>query len=89
MNALGTRAKRFLQSTPVYPLIVPPRCLTCLPQYFPFPCGMYHIMLLLLLTDAFQRAKQRMIAARENLATDFVKTLGAFAVDDGDEETDA
>jgi hypothetical protein len=27
-----------------------------------------------------------MIAARENLKTDYIKTLGAFAVDDGDEE---
>jgi len=37
------------------------------------------------LTDAFQKAKQRMIAARENLRKDFIETLTAFALDDDTE----
>jgi Meckel syndrome type 1 protein len=34
--------------------------------------------------EAFQRAKQRMIAARENLKSDFIKTLGELVVGDTD-----
>ena len=47
--------------------------------------------LLLCGADAFQKAKHRMIATRENLKADFIKTLGAIALagHDDDNDTDA
>ena len=37
-------------------------------------------VIVFMLTDAFQKAKHRMVAARENLKTDFIKTLTALAL---------
>jgi len=33
-------------------------------------------------TEAFQQAKHRMIATRENLKSDFIRSLGTFVITD-------
>ena len=41
--------------------------------------------LLCVMTEAFQRAKQRMILARDNLKKDYIETLKAYDSDGVDE----
>ena len=35
-------------------------------------------------TEAFQQAKHRMIATRENLKSDFIRTLGGFVINESE-----
>ena len=48
-------------------------------------CHWYEHLIVAMVTEAFQRAKERMVTARENLKKDYIETLKAF----GDEEEDA
>ena len=41
-----------------------------------------HIVNTLVVTEAFQRAKSRMIAARENLKKDFIETMKAYETEE-------